>query len=317
MTDFAIESTIDFKFTSRNTSGVPTTLSGTPAVEIYEDNSITQITAGITLTADFDSVTGLNNLRVAATAANGYSTNKSYAAVISAGTVGGTSVVGEVIAQFTLQKAYMRGTDNASLASNMGTIGTAAATGDPTSGKTAMAYIKQLVNILAGTAGIATFPAEAAPANGVNFAKVLNAIYNDVTGINGSAMRGTDNAALASVCTAGRLAELDAGNLPLDIAAVKSDTAAVLADTGTDGVAIAAATQNAIADALLDRADAIETGLTLRQALRLTAAAGAGKLSGAATTTVTVRNAVADSKDRITATVDADGNRSAVTTDVT
>jgi hypothetical protein len=32
---------------------------------------------------------------------------------------------------------------------------------------------------------------------------------------------------------------------------------------------------------------------------------------------MTFRNAVADSKDRITATVDADGNRSAITTDVT
>ncbi len=73
---------------------------------------------------------------------------------------------------------------------------------------------------------------------------------------------------------------------------------------------------NAIADALLDRTGAIETGLTPREALRLNAAALAGKLSGAATTTVTIRNAVADSKNRIVATVDADGNRTAVTTDV-
>jgi hypothetical protein len=35
-----------------------------------------------------------------------------------------------------------------------------------------------------------------------------------------TAMRGTDSAALASVCTEGRLAELDAGNLPADIAAL-------------------------------------------------------------------------------------------------
>jgi len=33
-------------------------------------------------------------------------------------------------------------------------------------------------------------------------------------------MRGTDNAALAAVCTEGRLAELDAANLPTDVAAV-------------------------------------------------------------------------------------------------
>ena len=68
---------------------------------------------------------------------------------------------------------------------------------------------------------------------------------------------------------------------------------------------------------VLDLANGIETGLTPRQAQRLVVAALAGKLSGAATTTVTIRNAEADSKDRIVATVDSDGNRSAITTDLT
>lgn len=102
--DYALETTFDIKFTSRNTSGVPTTLAGTPAVEIYEDNSTTQITGAVTLTVDFDGVTGLNNLQIAATAANGFESGKSYSAVISAGTVGGTSVVGEVIANFTIER---------------------------------------------------------------------------------------------------------------------------------------------------------------------------------------------------------------------
>lgn len=83
------------------------------------------------------------------------------------------------------------------------------------------------------------------------------------------------------------------------------------------GLTLTTAERNAIADAHLDRADAIETGLTPRQAHRLEAAAAAGKLSGAATTNVLIRNAVADSKNRIDATVDQDGNRTAVTTDVT
>jgi hypothetical protein len=70
------------------------------------------------------------------------------------------------------------------------------------------------------------------------------------------------------------------------------------------------------ADALLDRAAGVETGLTPRQAMRLIAAASAGKLSGAATTTLVIRN-IADDKDRITATVDADGNRTTIVTDLT
>lgn len=67
---------------------------------------------------------------------------------------------------------------------------------------------------------------------------------------------------------------------------------------------------------LLDNSN-VETGLTVRQALRVIAAALAGKVSGASGTTVTFRNAAADSKDRIVATVDSDGNRSAVTLDLT
>lgn len=70
---------------------------------------------------------------------------------------------------------------------------------------------------------------------------------------------------------------------------------------------------NAIADALLDRANAIETGITLRQAMRYTASACVGVLAGASTTTVTISGINQAGTNRITATVDASGNRSAVT----
>ncbi len=59
-------------------------------------------------------------------------------------------------------------------------------------------------------------------------------------------MRGTDSAALATVCTETRLAELDSGNMP-------SDIDSILADTGTDGVAISTATQQSISDETLKR----------------------------------------------------------------
>lgn len=73
----------------------------------------------------------------------------------------------------------------------------------------------------------------------------------------------------------------------------------------------------AAADALLDRADAIETGMTLRQAHRLATALLGGEVSGARTGTEVFRNAVADTKTRATVTVDSSGNRSAVSTDLT
>ena len=116
-------------------------------------------------------------------------------------------------------------------------------------------------------------------------------------------MRGTENAALASVATEARLAELDGANMPAGIDAI-------LLDTGTTGVPLTAAAVDLILD------EVFEGTTTLRQFLRLAASALYGKLSGAATTTVTIRDE-ADTKDRITATVDSSGNRTAVTLDKT
>lgn len=72
-----------------------------------------------------------------------------------------------------------------------------------------------------------------------------------------------------------------------------------------------------VANAILDAVSGVEEGLTVRHALRLIAAATAGKISGAATTTITIRNAVVDDKDRIVATVTSDGDRTAITYDLT
>lgn len=69
-----------------------------------------------------------------------------------------------------------------------------------------------------------------------------------------------------------------------------------------------------IADAVHD--EVVDGSLTFRQSTRIQNSAMFGKASGLATTTATYRDA-ADTKARITATVDADGNRTAVTTDGT
>jgi len=93
-------------------------------------------------------------------------------------------------------------------------------------------------------------------------------------------------------------------------------TAAAIASDAITAAKIATDAGQEIADALLDRSNGIETSMTLRQALRIILSAAAGKLSGAATTTVNIRD-VGDTKNRISATVDADGNRSAVSLDAT
>lgn len=110
-----------------------------------------------------------------------------------------------------------------------------------------------------------------------------------------------------------RLGAPAGASVSADVAAVKANTASVVASIGS-GLTLTVSERNSTAAALLDLAAGIETGVTLRQGLRLQLAAMAGKLSGAAGTTVTIRD-TNDSKNRIVATVDADGNRTAITLD--
>ncbi len=124
----------------------------------------------------------------------------------------------------------MRGTDNAALAVVLGALATAANTGDIDTSTTVMAYAKQLLNEISGTVGIAAMPTGLDPASGINLFEMVRAamgstfatatdsleqlqadhvaIEADTTGLNGDAMRGTDDAALAVVV--GALADVAA-----------------------------------------------------------------------------------------------------------
>lgn len=106
MSDYTVGDTIYHMFTTRRFStGAPFTLAGTPAVSAYEDDSTTQITAGITLGVDHDGVTGLNLLTVVASGANGFESGKDYNLVITAGTVDSVPVVGEAVWHFSLGRS--------------------------------------------------------------------------------------------------------------------------------------------------------------------------------------------------------------------
>jgi len=289
----------------------------------------------------------------------------------------------------------------------IGALNTAASSGDPGTTTTLVAYLKQLINTLEGSAGIPTFPAAAVAANAVSLAEVIRSIdtrlpsalvsgrvdasvgamaanvltasalatdaVNEIVDqtweeaiADHSGTGGSTAAALAAASSAGdpwatalpgayiggsagfivgtnlnatvssRASQTSVDDLPTNaelttalgtaddavlaqVALVKAKTDLIPASPAAVGSAmtLTSGERDSIADAHLDRSNGIETGLTPRNAARLIAAASAGKLSGAATTAVTIRNAVADSKNRIAATVDADGNRSAITVDLT
>ncbi len=106
MTDYAIGKTIYAMFSTKAfASNLPTSLLGVPVVSAYEDDGITQITAGITLGIDHDGVTGMNLITVVATTGNGFENDKDYNLVVTTGTVDGVSHVGTVVGTFSIGRA--------------------------------------------------------------------------------------------------------------------------------------------------------------------------------------------------------------------
>ena len=104
--DFDISAVIYGKFTTfRPSSGAPYTLAGTPALSVYKDASTTESTTGVTLTVDFDARTGMNHFAID-TSADGtfYSAGSFFDIVITTGTVDSVSLVGSVVANFTIVK---------------------------------------------------------------------------------------------------------------------------------------------------------------------------------------------------------------------
>ena len=69
-------------------------------------------------------------------------------------------------------------------------------------------------------------------------------------------------------------------------------------------------------DSFLDKANGVETGWTVREAMRIMLSVIAGKVSGAGTGTEIFRNTT-DTKNRVSSTVDTSGNRTTVTYDKT
>jgi hypothetical protein len=98
---------------------------------------------------------------------------------------------------------------------------------------------------------------------------------------------------------------------PTALANLTVGTVTALTTWDKAGYALSAAGIDSVWDEVIEGA-----APTARQAMRLYLSALASKLSGAGTGTLVFRD-YADSKDRITATVDASNNRTAIVTDVT
>ena len=104
--DVTAGDTLYFNFTSLDIAAspaVPCNTSGV-TVSVYKDDSNSQTTDGVTVTGAFDSVVGLNNVKIN-TAANAtfYAAGHNFQAIVTAGTVNSVSIVGYVLKEFSIQ----------------------------------------------------------------------------------------------------------------------------------------------------------------------------------------------------------------------
>lgn len=223
--DFDTSTVIYGKFTTfRPSTGAAFTLGGTPALSVYKDNSTTQSTTGVTLTADFDAVTGLNHFAID-TSADGtfYSAGSFFDIVITTGTVDSVSVVGSVVASFTLRK-------NSALKPT-----TAGRTLDVSAGGEAGL---DWANVGSPTTTLNLSGTTIATTQQVDVNTIKTQAVTCAAGVTVLASVGT--AATSTAQTGDAFARLGApagASVSADVAAIKAQTAAIETDTAEIGVA--------------------------------------------------------------------------------
>lgn len=100
--DFNLGDIVDLWFNTVNGTDAPITLAGTPAVAAYMNGNLTEVTAGLTLSVDWDARVGLHRVSIDTAGANGFSTGTNVTIVLTAGTVDGVSVVGAEVGCFSI-----------------------------------------------------------------------------------------------------------------------------------------------------------------------------------------------------------------------
>lgn len=105
--NFPASGIVDFKFTTVSSDGTPTTLSSAQ-MAVYKNNSASRSTAGISLTTNFDSMTGLNHMRIDTSQdLTFYAGRSDFQAVVASGLVGSVSVAGYEVGAFSINNRQL------------------------------------------------------------------------------------------------------------------------------------------------------------------------------------------------------------------
>lgn len=326
--------------TYAGSTGASITLTGLAVtdIEVYKNGSATQRAsdAGFALLdtdgIDFDGITGIHGFSIDTgdnTDSGFYTVGAWFHVVVSSITVDGQTV-SFVAAAFRLMAAEgVAGVPDVNVTHVSDTAQTAgdliADTNDIqsrlpaalVSGRIDASVGAMAANVMTAAAAASDLTTElqAGLATSADVATVAGYIDTEVAAIKVVTDRlGTmiENTSDGWIWTVASLQQAPAGGSGLDAAGVRAAIGMASANLDDQLAALPTAAENATAV----MGSTVEGSFDLTESARLWNAALAGKASGLAGSAATFRD-LADSKDRIVATVDADGNRTAVTRDVT
>lgn len=101
--DIPLGATFGFKFNTHQANGTP--IGGTLAIQVYKRGSTTEDNSGITYDDDHDTLVGLHDVIIDLSAdATFYASGGDFQAFIITGTIDGVSVVGTVVASWSIGK---------------------------------------------------------------------------------------------------------------------------------------------------------------------------------------------------------------------
>lgn len=232
--DFPEDETVHFLWSTYGTAGESITRATDGTVSVYKDNGATQSTAGVTGSEDFDSLTGIHSCTIDTSADAFYTTGANYTVILSAATIDGKAI-NAVLAQFSIQNRYERGTDSGATA-------------------TALATAQSDLDILTGADGVTLATAQA------NYAPSTAAALTAWTGWAGPEIgaQGSDIDTLLVRLSAARAGYLDKLNVAGTLA--NSDAAATYkADVSALATAANLATVDGIVDSILVDTNELQT----------------------------------------------------------
>ena len=161
----------------------------------------------------------------------------------------------------------------------------------------------------------------AAPASTTNITAATGITLTPTTGLGNQTANITGNlsGSVGSVAANG-ITSTSIATDAINAAAVKADAVTKIQNglatptniTAAAGIALSSGERTTLADAILDRTNGATANYTLRQALEVMLSVLAGKLSGAATATITIRD-INDTKNVLVVSTDSSGNRTALT----